>query len=189
VELLPPELKKQRVIGDIIRLAQVLRNLISNAIKFTNEGGEINIKVSWISDQTSNTSMKSDFVLNSGKQVNGSTCGWLQVKVKDSGAGMTKDQLSKLFRHGVQFNVNELQAGQGSGLGLYIAKGIIEQHNGYLYADSKGLGMGSTFTLELPLFIIDDDQQDPRGRSQLQRNRKFFLNRGTHEQVADSDRG
>jgi signal transduction histidine kinase/CheY-like chemotaxis protein len=162
VAMLPSELRKQRVIGDVVRLAQVLRNLISNAVKFTNEGGEIRVKVSWISPKTSNREEKKDFVLNSGSQISGSTCGWLQVKVKDSGAGMTNDQLSKLFRHGVQFNVNELQAGQGSGLGLYIAKGIIEQHNGHLYADSQGLGTGSTFTLELPLFVIDVDQDYQR---------------------------
>jgi signal transduction histidine kinase len=69
------------------------------------------------------------------------------VSVTDTGAGMTPDQLTKLFRDGVQFNVNTLQAGKGSGLGLYIAKGIVEQHGGTLTADFKGLGCGTSFTM------------------------------------------
>jgi len=80
--------------------------------------------------------------------------GSLFVSVRDTGAGMTKDQLKKLFHAGTQFNVNELQNGKGSGLGLYIAKGIVEQHNGTLGADSEGLGLGTTFTLELPLHDV-----------------------------------
>jgi CheY-like chemotaxis protein len=55
----------------------------------------------------------------------------------------------------VQFNANELQAGQGSGLGLFISKGIIEQHGGRLVVASEGLGKGVTFTIELPLFCYD----------------------------------
>jgi CheY-like chemotaxis protein len=52
----------------------------------------------------------------------------------------------------VQFNANQLQAGQGSGLGLFISKGIAEQHKGTLTVQSPGLGQGATFTLELPAY-------------------------------------
>ena len=78
---------------------------------------------------------------------------------------MSNEQLSKLFRDGVQFNVNELQAGQGSGLGLFIAKGIVEQHGGTMVATSEGLGCGTTFTMTLPLYHAPDKnkaKQDPR---------------------------
>jgi CheY-like chemotaxis protein len=81
----------------------------------------------------------------------------MEVHVTDSGAGMSKEQVAKLFCDGVQFNVNELQAGNGSGLGLYIAKGIVEQHGGVLSASSEGLGLGTTFTLTLPLYHIPDE--------------------------------
>jgi CheY-like chemotaxis protein len=81
--------------------------------------------------------------------------------VTDTGAGMSKVQLSKLFRDGVQFNVNELQSGQGSGLGLYIAKGIVEQHEGTVVASSEGLGCGTTFTMTLPLFQVPDEKPKP----------------------------
>jgi CheY-like chemotaxis protein len=78
--------------------------------------------------------------------------GTMRVAVKDSGAGLTPQQLDEICAEGVQFNANELQAGQGSGLGLFISKGIVEQHGGRLLVESEGLGKGVTFTVELPLF-------------------------------------
>jgi CheY-like chemotaxis protein len=82
--------------------------------------------------------------------------GQIKVTVTDTGAGLSEEQLEQLFSDGVQFNVNELQAGQGSGLGLYIAKGIVEQHGGILSATSEGLGQGTTFTITLPLYHVPD---------------------------------
>lgn len=70
---------------------------------------------------------------------------------------MTAQQVSRLFKPGVQFNVNELQEGRGSGLGLCIAKGICEQHGGTLVASSDGLGHGTTFVVNLPLYHVPDD--------------------------------
>jgi CheY-like chemotaxis protein len=59
-----------------------------------------------------------------------------------------------MFGEYVQFNANQLQAGNGSGLGLYIAKGIVEQHGGSLEVASDGLNKGTTFTLTLPMYKI-----------------------------------
>jgi signal transduction histidine kinase/CheY-like chemotaxis protein len=151
---LPLEYRKKKVVGDVVRLTQVLRNLISNAVKFTKEGGQIKIRASWVPTFISSGRHEKKFLLKCGTEITAKESGHLQVMVSDSGTGMSRKQLSQLFRHGVQFNVNELQAGQGSGLGLFIAKGILEEHKGHLYADSEGIGMGSTFTLELPMFII-----------------------------------
>jgi CheY-like chemotaxis protein len=81
--------------------------------------------------------------------------GTVRIAVKDSGAGLSPQQLAEICAEGVQFNANELQAGQGSGLGLFISKGIIEQHGGRLVVESEGLGKGVTFTVELPLFRFD----------------------------------
>ena len=78
--------------------------------------------------------------------------GTLVVKVTDSGAGLSKDNLKHLFKEGLQFHANQLQAGQGSGLGLYISKGVVDLHGGRLHAESEGEGCGCSFIMELPLF-------------------------------------
>ena len=85
---------------------------------------------------------------------------------------MSISQLESLFQEGAQFNVNELQAGQGSGLGLFISKGMAEQHGGALTATSDGLGLGTTFTLSIPLYYVpeqevSDQSSPPSSRSEL----------------------
>ena len=104
------------------------------------------------------------FVISDGSEITASADdpGLLQLKVTDTGAGMSNEQLGELFNEGVQFNVNKLQAGQGSGLGLYIARGIVEQHGGTLTAASDGLGQGTTFTVTVPLYRILETAPEPR---------------------------
>jgi len=65
---------------------------------------------------------------------------------------LTPDQLAQICSEGIQFDANKLQAGQGSGLGLYISKGLVEQHLGKLTVASDGPGKGASFFVELPLF-------------------------------------
>jgi CheY-like chemotaxis protein len=86
--------------------------------------------------------------------------GAIRVSVTDTGAGLSSKQLSEIGAEGVQFNANELQAGQGSGLGLFISKGIAHQHGGTFQVTSGGLGQGATFSIELPLFRISDNFAD-----------------------------
>jgi signal transduction histidine kinase/CheY-like chemotaxis protein len=198
-DIVREEVKKLYVIGDVMRLAQVVRNLISNALKFTLENGNINVSAKWIAFQPPSSpqagrswkrssrvhghsngpglesekdkSQKSqsirgnmstqDFSLVNKRNVRGSYKGILRLTVKDTGAGLSEEQLSELFGEGKQFNVNKLQSGQGSGLGLFITKGIVEQHGGKLTATSAGLGDGSAFTVELPLYFVSYLADDP----------------------------
>ena len=81
------------------KMTQVLRNLISNAIKFTPENGQVQI----VAFERSNKASKPSVI----------------IRVADSGAGMTREQMKKLFKHIVQFNANKLQGGGGSGIGLW----------------------------------------------------------------------
>ena len=78
--------------------------------------------------------------------------GSVRISVTDSGVGLTVDQMAQICTEGIQFNANELQAGKGSGLGLFITKGIVEQHGGTLTVTSPGIGEGTRFAVELPLF-------------------------------------
>jgi len=154
-----PKVADQKVVGDIIRLTQVLRNLMSNAIKFTPEGGKIYIEAKWL--ERKQKFQPRQFKIKGGFEEVTCTCsGDLVLSVKDTGAGMSAEQVKKLFRKGVQFNVNELQHGNGSGLGLYISKGIVEQHEGQLSCDSEGLGMGTVFTMIVPVYDIPKTDVD-----------------------------
>jgi len=153
----------QKVVGDFIRLSQVMRNLISNAIKFTPEGGDITVDAEWVYSSTSSRKlMRKDrtFLLKGNDEISCQSSGKLVLTVKDTGAGMTQDQLKRLFGKGVQFNVNDLQHGNGSGLGLYISKGIVEQHDGQLICTSKGIGMGTSFMMSMPLYDFTDEDKD-----------------------------
>lgn len=102
---LPREIRDLRVIGDKARIAQCERNLISNALKFTPDNGSVTVRVGCQSTQT-----KTDKItLHSGETISFSRSHVLELSVKDTGAGMTKDQLEKVFSEGVQFNVNKVR--------------------------------------------------------------------------------
>jgi CheY-like chemotaxis protein len=99
----------------------------------------------------------------------------LKVRVIDSGAGMTADQVSKVFGVGVQFNANELQGGNGTGLGLHIAKGIMEQHGGTLNVSSEGIGRGSTFTLKIPIHNVLPENDKSASLDNTERRRSLSV--------------
>ena len=157
---LPTRLRDLRVLGDTPKIRQVLRNLISNAIKFTPEDGSITLTVSYSAKEMAKKKVKyrrlsvfmEKFTLNSGEEMQAIPTGYFQLNVRDSGVGMSEDQISRLFGEGVQFNANDLQSGKGSGLGLFIARNLVLQHKGDLSATSEGIGNGSVFKLQLPLY-------------------------------------
>ena len=105
------------------KLKQVIQNLVDNAIKYTPEG--------WVKVE----------ILEQDGQV--------MLKVSDSGLGMPKDLLPYLFEEFVR-DERITKEIRGTGLGLYIARKIIEAHNGKISADSAGENQGSTFTISLP---------------------------------------
>ena len=87
-----------------------------------------------------------------------------------------------MFQEGIQFDANKLQHGGGSGLGLVIAKGIVEQHGGSIRVASDGKGKGTTFHVELPLFQIEPKQEatpgqstSPESDSSHSRNRRILV--------------
>jgi len=83
--------------------------------------------------------------------------GKVEIVVSDSGVGMTQNEVANLFQEGVQFNPNLHQSGQGSGLGLWVSKGFMEEHHGNLTATSGGMGKGSQFIMEIPVFCSIGD--------------------------------
>jgi signal transduction histidine kinase len=114
--------------GDRERLIQVLTNLISNASKYTPEGGRITVRV-----QTT----KED-----GQE-------WVRWDVRDTGIGMNQEDLDRLFTKFFRSDSPEVRNVKGTGLGLFITRSIVEMHGGEVLVESA-LGEGSTFSLLLP---------------------------------------
>lgn len=122
----------QTVKGDSERIQQVLNCLLSNAIKFTEEGG-VRVKVAAIDDN--------DDLFK------------LRIAVTDSGIGISEKDMDKLFIRFSQVDASDTRKYGGSGLGLVITKQIVELMGGNISVQSKE-SMGSTFIVEIPLKVI-----------------------------------
>ena len=115
--------------GDSLRLSQILTNLLGNAIKFT-ESGEVGLYVSKVKD------------------------GRYRFEVRDSGIGMSKEQVDNLFKAFSQADSSTTRKYGGTGLGLSISKELVEMMNGDIWVDSVE-GVGSKFIFEIELKEID----------------------------------
>jgi signal transduction histidine kinase/CHASE1-domain containing sensor protein/CheY-like chemotaxis protein len=112
--------------GDANRLQQVVWNLLSNAVKFTDSGGRVCVKVS-----------------RAG--------GAVEVRVSDTGQGISREFLPYVFDRFRQADSTTTRQHGGLGLGLAIARHLVEIHGGTINAESGGDGRGATFTIRLPL--------------------------------------
>jgi GAF domain-containing protein/anti-sigma regulatory factor (Ser/Thr protein kinase) len=111
-------------VGDERKIKQILLNLLSNAVKFTPEGGRIGI---------------------SARQVDGS----VEISVSDTGIGIAPEDQPKVFEEFRQVGTDYAHKGEGTGLGLTLAKKFVELHGGRIWVESE-VGRGSTFTFTLP---------------------------------------
>jgi len=110
--------------ADPMRVAQVITNLLGNAIKFSPENGKIEI-----------------WARGSDEEIT--------VDIKDYGRGISQRDLSRLFQRFAQLDSSTTRRAGGTGLGLVISKGIVEQHTGRIWVEST-MGKGSTFSFSLP---------------------------------------
>ena len=124
------------ILGDEARMGQVFTNLIGNAIKFTPNNGEVNVKV----------------------EADGNL---LHVEVIDTGPGIPPEERQKIFDKFYQLSDISTRQQGGSGLGLSISKSIVEAHGGKLWIDDGNQGKGSNFQFVLPL-IREDDNVKPK---------------------------
>ena len=177
--LLPSLYNTDQVYVDKNKVVQVIRNVISNAIKFTPTFGKIQVNV-WFAPSPlaikkrmsgyDNLSMgqstkgmalvadldaaagATDPLLSTALEAHSEpVSGELVIEIKDSGAGISEANQKKLFNEVVQFHPELLQNGGGSGLGMCISKGIMDMHGGSISVYSAGEGHGSVFTLRLPM--------------------------------------
>lgn len=140
------------VAGDSTRLQQVLMNMLSNAIKFTN-GGDVTVSVS-ASPYSSNE--------NQGNAENGSSKLYkLKVTVQDMGIGIDTNCLNSLFQPFCQLDNSMTRKFGGIGLGLIISRQLIELMGGDISAESEGLGKGSVFTFSIIVEEVERMTIDP----------------------------
>jgi light-regulated signal transduction histidine kinase (bacteriophytochrome)/ActR/RegA family two-component response regulator len=121
--------------GDYTRLSQVFVNLLNNAAKYTEEGGQIEITSSCEDEKAI-------------------------VKITDNGIGIDPLKLDDIFTLFIQVDKFQTKSGSGLGIGLTLVKQLIEIHGGEISAYSEGLGKGSTFTVTLPQAKVDQNASD-----------------------------
>jgi signal transduction histidine kinase len=124
------------VLGDRLRLQQVVWNIVGNAVKFTPEGGEVDV------------SLRRSGGANDGDGER------LILSVRDNGAGIDAQDLPHLFEPFFQAQSKEVKRADGVGLGLAIVKQLIERHGGKVEVSSGGVGAGTTFMVMLPRLTV-----------------------------------
>lgn len=142
--------------GDTVRIGQVLGNLISNALKYTHRGGSVTIHsfvhkkgTAWSREAAAE---KIHWFLTSAEAKLKDMSNALVVSITDTGDGIAAEKIPQLFNKFVQLRsrATDEEGQKGTGLGLVIAKGIIEEHNGTIGLASEE-GRGSTFYFTLPI--------------------------------------
>ena len=123
--------------ADPARLIQVVGNLLNNACKFTDRGGQIQLSVERDDEQA-------------------------VIRVKDHGIGIAADQLSRIFDMFVQVDTSLERSVSGLGIGLTLAKSLVEMHGGTIHVFSDGIGCGSEFVVRLPT-VSDSVDVTPSG--------------------------
>ena len=127
------------VLGDVDRLHQVIGNIVSNAIKFTPEGGRIRL-----------------YLARHGERV--------RLRIVDNGIGFATDFQSHIFSRFAQAGTQS-RTPSGVGIGLSIVRRLVELHGGTVSAESGGVGLGASFTVELPVLEVDSIPSPVASRS------------------------
>jgi len=131
------------------QITHVISNLLDNAVYYTEKGG---VTVSY--------------------ELTGEDKEFLQINIKDTGAGISEEDKQKLFQ---KFSRGKHASGlrpDGSGLGLYIAKKIVESGGGKIWVESAGVGKGSTFSFTVPVY---KNQQPENKEKRISRDNKIEI--------------
>ena len=121
-----PEKEQIELFFDKEKMIKIMTNLLSNAFKFTPKSGEISVTI----NESDNNSVR--------------------IKIKDTGQGITEEELPKLFDRFYQVDSSQTREHEGTGIGLALTKELVELHKGKISVNSKK-GEGAEFTIELPL--------------------------------------
>ena len=135
-------LTHEDLLGDKLRINQILINILSNAVKYTQKGGKIEMRVVEL------------------PQID-PKYGHIQFTISDNGQGMSEDYLNVIFDPFTREQTATISKIQGTGLGMAITKNLVDLMGGTIQVDSA-VGQGSTFTVELELRLQDHEEDDPK---------------------------
>jgi two-component system, OmpR family, sensor histidine kinase SenX3 len=121
-----PEVRSARVSGDVDELSAAFSNLLDNAVKYSDKEVKVSVSVSALDDKR------------------------IAVRVADKGIGIPSAQLKRIFKRFYRVPGRFMARVKGTGLGLFIVHSVVTKHGGRVFAESAGLGHGSTFTVHLP---------------------------------------
>ena len=121
-----PDANTAKVSGDIDELRAAFSNLLDNAVKYSEDEVRISVSVSTLDDKR------------------------VAVRVSDKGIGIPSAQLKRIFKRFYRVPGRFMARVKGTGLGLFIVHSVVKKHGGRVFAESRGLGHGSTFTVHLP---------------------------------------
>ena len=153
-EVFASHLNFEHLLGDEVRINQILINLLSNAVKYTPENGTIELRVEEMPQVLSHYSR-------------------IRFTVSDNGMGMSEDYLKVIFDPFTREDTKAIKGIQGTGLGMAITKSLVDMMGGTITVDSK-LGGGSTFVVELEL-RIQEQEDDPKFWSSRQITRMIVI--------------
>lgn len=125
------ELEEKSISFDLDKMERIILNILSNAIKFSRDGDEISVYIKEVNEM-------------------------IEIKISDTGIGIPKDKLECIFDRFKQVDNQHIRKGEGSGIGLYLVKSLVDMHKGSIFVESE-LDKGSTFTIRIPIQYSEEE--------------------------------
>ncbi|MBD3885030.1 response regulator [Phormidium tenue FACHB-886] len=149
-----------QVLGDSSRLQQIVWNLISNAVKFTPQGGNVQVELEQVEEGEEMGA--GELAANSYNSTSSPPCpiAYAQITIRDTGKGIPPDFLPYVFDYFRQADSTTTRRFGGLGLGLAIVRHLVELHGGTVQAASPGEGQGATFIVKLPIMAVSKLNHD-----------------------------
>lgn len=124
------DIEEKIISFDLDKMERIILNILSNSIKFTKEQGKIEI-----------------YIRESNKM--------LEIEISDDGIGIPQNKLNSIFERFKQVENNTIRSGEGSGIGLYLVKSLVDMHGGHIDVESE-LGLGTTFKISIPAELEEE---------------------------------
>lgn len=164
-------IEEEDLIGDPLHLRQILVNIIGNAVKYTQEGGEIHVRFAqrYVTAKLQEESGIDEAVERAAADVPAAGKVWLDFYCKDNGMGMSQEFLKKIFVPFERVHSEATSKIEGTGLGMSIVKNLVERMDGQILVESEE-GVGSCFTVHLPMTMAPRETASlhlPEGASVL----------------------